>query len=159
LLACIQEAREDYRSCLDDCANAAVSHPRGRRFARSPLAVRTRSLCHGPAPRLRPARLGLGLVSPLGMPLGQREQLAYGPSLSAGQTGGRLRRTLAFDFGDRSAVRRQPALRPFPHFPWRCGSVQAKRPRSFAASRLAAPLKIQGPYWYTGAIRHGLVGG
>jgi hypothetical protein len=51
LLACIHEAREDYRSCLDDCANAAVSHPRGRRFARSALAVPTRSLCHGPAPR------------------------------------------------------------------------------------------------------------
>jgi len=58
LLACIQEAREDYRNCLDDCANAAISHPRRRRFAGSALAVLTGSLCRGRA-QIGPAALGL----------------------------------------------------------------------------------------------------
>lgn len=30
LAACIQEARDDYRNCLDNCASAAISLPRWR---------------------------------------------------------------------------------------------------------------------------------
>src|SRR6266446_2551931 len=49
LTNCIQEARDGYRSCLDDCASAAISLSSRWRFARSTLALPVRSLCRGPA--------------------------------------------------------------------------------------------------------------
>jgi len=47
LTNCIQEAREDYRSCLDDCASAAISLPRRWRLAGSTRTVPIRLLCRG----------------------------------------------------------------------------------------------------------------
>ena len=44
LTNCIQEARDTYRSCLDDCA-AAISVPRSGRLAGSTLSVPVRVLC------------------------------------------------------------------------------------------------------------------
>ena len=76
-----------------------------------------------------------------------------------GKVGAGFCLTVALDFGYHHAALRQLALRPFPHFLWRRSNVRQKHPASIAASRLAAQLKIQGRYWYTGAIRHGLVGG
>ena len=49
LTNCIQEARDNYRSCLDDCTSAAISLSRRWRFARSTLTLPVRSLCRGPA--------------------------------------------------------------------------------------------------------------
>jgi hypothetical protein len=49
LARCIREARDDYRSCVEDCASAAISLPRRWRLAGSPLTVPVRSLCRGPA--------------------------------------------------------------------------------------------------------------
>jgi hypothetical protein len=49
LTNCIQEARDDYRSCLDDCASAAISIPRRRGLAGGTLTAPVRSPCRGPA--------------------------------------------------------------------------------------------------------------
>jgi hypothetical protein len=48
LANCIQEARDDYRSCLDDCASAMISLPRSWRLAEGTLTASVRSLCRGP---------------------------------------------------------------------------------------------------------------
>ena len=40
LAACIQEARDDYRSCLDDCANAGISQVGDMAWLDAPLACR-----------------------------------------------------------------------------------------------------------------------
>jgi hypothetical protein len=45
LANCVLEAREDYRSCLDDCANAAISLPRQWGSAGGTLAVIVGSTC------------------------------------------------------------------------------------------------------------------
>ena len=42
LANCIQEARDTYRSCLDDCASAAISLPRQ-------WTLPVRSFCRGPS--------------------------------------------------------------------------------------------------------------
>ena len=47
LAACIREARDDYRSCLDDCASAAISLPSPRKAAKRTLPVWGPSLCRG----------------------------------------------------------------------------------------------------------------
>jgi hypothetical protein len=47
LADCIREARDDYRSCLDGCASAAISLPRRRILVAAAPAVR--SLCRGSA--------------------------------------------------------------------------------------------------------------
>jgi hypothetical protein len=49
LTNCIQEARDDYRSCLNDCAGAAISIPRRWGLAGSTLTAPVRSPCRGPA--------------------------------------------------------------------------------------------------------------
>ena len=48
LAICIREARDGYRSCLDDCASAAISRPRWSRLAEVRFTMRVRSLCRGP---------------------------------------------------------------------------------------------------------------
>jgi hypothetical protein len=47
LANCIQEARDDYRSCLDDCASAALPLPRWRGLVASAPTMPLRSLCRG----------------------------------------------------------------------------------------------------------------
>jgi hypothetical protein len=46
---CIQEAKDDYRNCLDDCASAAISLPGRRILVAVAPARRVRSLCRGSA--------------------------------------------------------------------------------------------------------------
>jgi hypothetical protein len=45
LTDCIQEATDDYRSCLDDCAGARISLPGWWRLVGSTRTVPIRSLC------------------------------------------------------------------------------------------------------------------
>jgi hypothetical protein len=47
LTNCIQEARDNYRSCLDDCASAAISVPQWRKLTAYGFAL---SLIHQIAP-------------------------------------------------------------------------------------------------------------
>ena len=49
LAHCIREALEDYRNCLDDCADAEFSLPRRRMLVAAAPAMRVRSLCRGSA--------------------------------------------------------------------------------------------------------------
>jgi hypothetical protein len=49
LTNCIQEARDDYRSCLDDCGSAAISLPHWHILVASAPTIPVRSLCRGPA--------------------------------------------------------------------------------------------------------------
>jgi hypothetical protein len=48
LASCNLEARDDYRSCLDDCTSAAISPPRWRGLVTRALTI-FRSLCRGSA--------------------------------------------------------------------------------------------------------------
>ena len=52
LMRCIQEARDDYRSCLDDCANAALLATRRWRLALR-TSVPDQSLCRSSLTQLR----------------------------------------------------------------------------------------------------------
>jgi len=49
LARCIRDARDDYRSYLDDCAREATSLPSLLRVTERALPVRGRSFCRGPA--------------------------------------------------------------------------------------------------------------
>jgi hypothetical protein len=49
LTNCIQEAKDDYRSCLDDCARAAISLPGWRILVAVAPTMAARSLCLGSA--------------------------------------------------------------------------------------------------------------
>ena len=62
LTDCIQQARDDYRSCLDDCASAAISLPAGVSWSRlRPPCGSDRSVVVWRAIELQPA---LGLAPP-----------------------------------------------------------------------------------------------
>jgi hypothetical protein len=47
LASCIRQTRDDYRSCLDDCASAAISLPRRRNLAASAPTMPVKPLCRG----------------------------------------------------------------------------------------------------------------
>jgi hypothetical protein len=48
LTNCVQEAKDDYRRCLDDCNSAAIL-PRWHLFGVNAPTIPVRSLCHGSA--------------------------------------------------------------------------------------------------------------
>jgi hypothetical protein len=74
LAACIREARDDYRSCLDDCASAAISFLGRWRLAGNTTTVRVRSLCPGPAHNSGPQGFSRGRIG--------RSALAAAPGVS-----------------------------------------------------------------------------